>query len=327
VTGNDARTSRPAQLRPPQVTIGVPVFNGAVYLASALDSLLGQTFHDLEIVVSDNASTDETAAIARAYAALDPRIRVIESRVNVGGYRNFMRVLEVARGDYFKWAACDDLCEPRFVERCVEVLDRDPSLMCCHARTVKIDPAGRPVPGLPDPTRSSASGSDPRPHVRFRDVLLHTGYAARSFGLIRAAALRACRPLLPIYGSEKVLMAELALRGRYHDIDDVLFYERVHPQSASALGTVSAQQEFAAASSEGGRLAPRLGLLAGYVGAVRRAPLPAGEKARCGLAILAYLFQVRKWRRVARSVIAATGTGGHQPAEVAAASEVDYGQP
>lgn len=308
-----------AHLHTPRVTIGVPVHDGAAYLAAALDSLRAQTFRDLEIIVSDNASTDESVAIASAYAAVDPRIRLVQSRVNIGGNANFHLVLDLARGEYFKWAAHDDLCDASFVERCVAVLDGDPSIVCCHARTVKIGADGEPVAGLPDPTRASAGGADPRARVRFRDVLLHTGYAARSFGLMRTAALRTCRPLLPVYGSEKVLMAELALRGRFHDIDEVLFFERVHAKSASALGTASAQQAFAAPSGAGGRLVPRLRLLGGYLGAIRRAPLAAPEKLRCAAAVGSYLLQVRKWRGVGRSMVTATGTGGHQTAEVARA--------
>lgn len=320
-TDDPAARVEDEDLRPPRVSIGVPVYNGAEYLAACLESLLAQTFQDLEIIVSDNASTDETPAIARAYAVLDPRIRLVESRVNIGGNRNFHRVLELSRGAYFKWAAHDDLCEPVFVERCVDVLDRDSSVVCCHARTVKIDASGRPVPGLPDPTRASAGGGAARAQARFRDVLLHTGYGARSFGLMRAAALKACHPLLPVYGSEKVLMAELALRGRFHDIDEVLFYERVHAAAASALPTAAAQQAFAAPSRAGGRFAPRLRLLAGYADAVRRVPLPVVERACCALALGSYLFQVRKWRAVVRSVLASTGTGGHQTAEVAKSAE------
>jgi glycosyltransferase involved in cell wall biosynthesis len=307
----------------PRVSIGVPVYNGAEYLAVALESLIRQTFRDLEIIVSDNASTDQSAGIARVYAALDSRVRVVESRVNVGGNGNFQRVLELARGEYFKWAAHDDLCEPDFVERCVEVLDRDPSVVCCHSRTDKIDRAGRPVPALGDPTLVSARGSDPRAHVRFRDVLLHSGYAARSFGLIRRAELEACRPLVPVYGSEKVLMAELALRGRYHDVEDVLFHLRVHATSASALGSAAEQQVFAAPSCDEGRLTVRLRLLAGYVGAVRRAPVPVGEKARCGIAILAYLLQLRKWRRVVWSLFTdVPEKEEHLEAELAAGERV-----
>lgn len=139
---------------------------------------------------------------------------------------------------------------------------------------------------------------------------------------MRTAALKACRPLLPVYGSEKVLMAELALRGRFHDIDEVLFYERVHAASASARATAADQQEFAAPSRAGGRVAPRLRLLVGYADAVRRVPLRRIEKLRCLGAIGSYLFQVRKWRGVARSVVASTGTGGHQRAEVAGVHDV-----
>ena len=68
----------------PRVSIGLPVYNGEVYLSGALDTLLGQTFTDLELIISDNASTDRTPEICRSYAARDHRVRYIRHEVNRG---------------------------------------------------------------------------------------------------------------------------------------------------------------------------------------------------------------------------------------------------
>ena len=111
----------------PRVTLGVPVFNGGPFLPETLDSLLNQTFSDLEVVISDNASTDRTEEICRAYAARDPRVRYYRNDVNRGAAWNHNRVFELARGEFFKWSAADDLCAPEFLTLCVAALDRDPA--------------------------------------------------------------------------------------------------------------------------------------------------------------------------------------------------------
>jgi glycosyltransferase involved in cell wall biosynthesis len=110
---------------PPLVSIGMPVYNGARYIREALDSLLGQTFTDFELIISDNASTDSTEAICREYAAKDQRIRYIRQSQNLGASGNFKFVLDEALGEYFMWAAHDDRWDRKFVEMMVQILDSD----------------------------------------------------------------------------------------------------------------------------------------------------------------------------------------------------------
>jgi glycosyltransferase involved in cell wall biosynthesis len=92
----------------PLLTIGVPVYNGAKYLRQALDSLLAQSYENFELMISDNASTDQTGDICRSYAAKDERVRYYRNLLTVPINDNFHRVLTLASSDYFMWAACDD---------------------------------------------------------------------------------------------------------------------------------------------------------------------------------------------------------------------------
>ena len=126
----------------PRVSIGLPVYNGEVYLSGALDTLLGQTFTDIELIISDNASTDRTPEICRSYAARDHRVRYIRHEVNRGVPWNHNFALRQASGEYFRWASHDDFCAPDFVARCVKELDADPGLVLCHTRTVVLDGEG-----------------------------------------------------------------------------------------------------------------------------------------------------------------------------------------
>jgi len=110
----------------PKVSVGVPVYNGARTLAATLDSLIKQTFSDLEIIISDNASTDSTGDICRRYADQDTRIRYIRQNTNIGAEANFEFVLLQARAPYFMWAASDDIRSPDFLEQNVNFLDKNP---------------------------------------------------------------------------------------------------------------------------------------------------------------------------------------------------------
>lgn len=100
----------------PKVSIGLPVYNGEDTLRCALNSLLDQSFADFELVISDNASTDATESICREYAERDRRIRYVRQSKNLGAAANFKFVLDEALGDYFVWAASDDIHSIDFVE-------------------------------------------------------------------------------------------------------------------------------------------------------------------------------------------------------------------
>jgi glycosyltransferase involved in cell wall biosynthesis len=297
------------QRSPPRLTMGLPVFNGARFLPEALDSLLEQTFGDFRLVVSDNASTDATGEIAQDYAQRDSRISYVRHEQNRGAAWNFNYVVGLARTEYFKWAAADDICAPNFVERCIEVLDREPDVLCCHARTRKIDERGDVLPGMDDPTDGGlpsewfAAGSHPchRPDGsslkasrRFADVLLSSGWGIRCAGVFRTAALKQSSLILPFYGSEKVMMAELALRGRFHDLAETLFFQRTHEQAASRLTSREAKAKYISGGTKLHRF-QRFRQLTDYVSAIWRAPVPAWEKVKCCGWLAPYLLQFGKW--------------------------------
>lgn len=125
----------------PRVSIGMPVFNGERYLASALDSLLAQTFSDFELIVSDDASTDNTAKICCEYAERDNRVRYVRQPRNLGWVENFHFVLEKAQGEFFMWAAHDDKWDSQWIE---ELLNNfDDSFAISFGRVVYIDGSDR----------------------------------------------------------------------------------------------------------------------------------------------------------------------------------------
>ena len=117
----------------PRLSIGLPVYNGEDYLAESLEALLGQTYEDFELIISDNASTDGTTDICRRYARQDSRIRYFRQSRNLGCNPNHNFVIEQARGELFKLASDDDLYARDLLKRCVDVLDECPRYVLVHS--------------------------------------------------------------------------------------------------------------------------------------------------------------------------------------------------
>ncbi len=208
----------------PRVSIGMPVYNGERFLADVLDSLLSQTFSDFELIISDNASTDKTQEICTTYAADDARIRYHSNESNLGAARNYNRVFELSEGEYFKWAAADDLCTPDYLKRCVEVLDSEADVVLCYPKTTIIDENGQILRKYEDGLNmvtDSASG-------RFIQTFYNCRLCNAVFGLIRSSKLEQTRLIKDFIASDKVLLAELSLLGIFREIPDYLFNRRFH---------------------------------------------------------------------------------------------------
>lgn len=123
----------------PLISIGIPVYNGSPKIETALRSVLQQTYTNIEVVVSDNASTDDTREICDRVCAGDPRVRFSTHPVNRGPLENFRAVLHRARGEYFMWLGHDDQLTKDYVEACRSILDGDDdvSLVCGQASYLK----------------------------------------------------------------------------------------------------------------------------------------------------------------------------------------------
>src|SRR5438132_9057879 len=138
-------SARQALSAAPAVSVCIPAYRGAAHIGEAIESVLAQSFADFELVVIDDASPDETAALVARYR--DPRIRLLRNERNAGVQANWNRCLELARGRYFKLLPQDDLIAPDCLAREVEVLDADRgehlALVCC-ARCI-IDGRSRTV--------------------------------------------------------------------------------------------------------------------------------------------------------------------------------------
>jgi len=224
----------------PRVSVGLPVYNGQRFLAAAVDSLLCQTFTDFELILADNASTDGTASLCRSYAAADTRVKYVRNESNIGVYRNCNQVIRLARGEYFKLAAADDLCHPELLARCVQLLDSDQTVVATYSRTGFIDEAGESL-SLSDPGWHLVSDAA---HERLRYVIRSGHWVNLFFGLTRARELAKTR-LFPLYaGGDCRLLGELCLRGKFVEIPEVLFSRRIHSAASSQNASLDWQSYF-----------------------------------------------------------------------------------
>lgn len=113
----------------PQISIGLPVFNGAKFLKDSIQSILDQSFNDFELIISDNGSIDETQMICESFQKKDSRIRYFRQKNNYGPTKNFEFVLGKARGKYFMWFAADDLAKKNFLESLYTTIVSNPSFV------------------------------------------------------------------------------------------------------------------------------------------------------------------------------------------------------
>ena len=259
------------------VTIGVPVYNGGRHLRQALESIRSQTYPALEILISDNASTDATRRICHEYAAADHRVRVHRNERNFGAAFNYNKVARLARGEYFKWAAHDDVLAPTHIESCVRLLDREPAAVLCYPRPVIIDDEGTQVAHYDDRLHTDSSS----PNLRLRRFLHKAPESNPIFGLIRASALGSTRLIGSYDSSDYVLLAELALRGEIHELPQRLFFRRVRTGADRPRMSNRERAAWFDTSARGPNALPFVRVLIELCRSVTSAPLTAKQRALC----------------------------------------------
>lgn len=282
----------------PKVSLGMPVYNGENFIVETLDSLLAQTLTDFELIICDNASTDRTEAICRDYAARDPRIRYHRNATNVGASANYNLTFELARGDYFKWAAHDDLCAPTFLACCVQALDADPDVVLAYTRARAIDSAGNVVKEYP----GKRHFGDPQARIRFYEYVLDPHPVVAVFGVMRREALARTRLIGKYAGSDRPLLSELSLLGKFHEVPQHLFLYRFHEaQSWGGNKSAQAQQAWYDPRRAGKLTFPQWRLLREHIRSIERSPLGPKDRLSCYL-YMGYWMR-KNWRRLGNDLL------------------------
>ncbi len=259
------------------VSIGLPVYNGARFLNEAVASLLAQDYSPLELIISDNASTDATETICREWAAKDNRVRCIRHAATINGEENFNATLAAARGEFFMWAADDDLWEPTFVRTLVPLLQRNPAavLAFCDFNDFEQDSTkGRrySLRSLPSPSRFMRL----RRYLRLRES---DGKANLIYALVRRETITAIGGFKiwgrGLWGIDMLVVLRLLAEGDLVLSPELLFHKRITPPRTGVSGPVGSHSLFFEAR---GKLRDKLGFFAGCGNVLRDARLTARER-------------------------------------------------
>jgi glycosyltransferase involved in cell wall biosynthesis len=294
----------------PLVSVGLPVHNGDNFLEAAIRSVLSQTLDDVELVVSDNASTDRTAEICRDFRASDRRVVYRRNPVNLGAAPNYDLAFAAAGGRYFKWLAHDDVLTPTYLERTVGMLERRPDAVLCNSIVEYIDAADRPLgeydSGLDEADRA-------RPSDRFAAMTLRSHSCVDFFGVQRRSAMRGSLLHARFHGADRAYLAQMALRGRLIQLKLPLVRMREHPGRYTRRKTTSRERLlWHDAGSRKSVSFPTFHLYGEYWRIVQTAGLSQAERRRCRAVLAKWWFG--NWNAVRAGVdvlaIAAPGAVG-----------------
>lgn len=285
----------------------VDLSNGENFLPETLDCLLKQTYEDFVLIISDNASTDRTFEICNDYASSDRRIRCHLQERNIGAGPNHNYVVQVSDTPLFKLAAHDDLYAPTYLERCIEILERDPDVALAHsdsilinndgvpypfddARQKYVDPhSGQELPREPVDVAESASSNE-----RFHEVLHRILWCTDMYGVMRRAQLDQTSLFKSYYGSDKVFLAEMALLGKFYHVREKLFMKRYHSDMSASM---TAEERITFMDTAAPKAFPYLELFKGYtMAALRTGSLDVSERFRCLASVAQKTVLARYWR-------------------------------
>lgn len=281
---NHQSTSGTAPHTAPLVSIGMPVFNEARFIKEALNTLIAQSYTNIEILVSDNASTDDTYLICEQYRNEHPRIRIQRFESNQGAAANFRHTLAQSTGKYFMWAAGHDRWSHDYIEKCVETLEMNPSASLAFASTLWIDDKGNPYP-------KSTGWTDTRGlDIISRFFVVFWGNMNPVLGLIRRSYLKE-NDFKDIIGADLVLLTQLALKGDFIHAEGATWNRREFRSETSYAQKVKryTSKEYQLTKSILDKIAPLAKLPIALAQAVFRSDHPTPIKIVIAFALLTSL--------------------------------------
>jgi len=220
--------SRQAVPGSPRVVIGGLLFNHAGEFREAIESILVQTYPDFALLLVDDGSTDETAAIAQEYAARDPRVTYHRNAERLGMVDNSCHAFALARerypdAEYFAWASDHDLWHPRWLQRLVDALDRHPDVVLAYPKNRRIGRAGEILARKPWAFDTFGMTNA---WTRVNHSVRRMSAGNMVYGLYRVESLAAAGVYRRVLVPDRLLMTELAVLGQFKQVPEVLWYRR-----------------------------------------------------------------------------------------------------
>ena len=226
-----------------KLSIGMPVYNGELFIERAIESILAQTFTDFELIISDNASTDSTQEICQSFSKKDNRIRIFKQEKNIGVHRNFYFLLSQAKGEYFAWAAVDDYLDKDFMEKNLKVLESRNSAVSSIGKIVpygteslKIDSKLIDTSNYPKFLKNyvkhgrhkkmmDAGAVSGDINTKIRNLLKITKSLGRWYGVHRTEHLKQCIVKKPFINVEVAVFLNLLRLGDFYEESSTTLYE------------------------------------------------------------------------------------------------------
>jgi glycosyltransferase domain-containing protein len=215
----------------PLVTISIPTYNRESTLPKTIESVLSQTYTNLEIIIGDNASTDSTERLSKHYSSLDNRIRYVRHSENLGATGNFNKLLELASGEFFMWLADDDWIDDSYINNCLSFLlsHKDYSLVCGRGVLYRDGVFWK------EDYSTNIEESEPKRRVVFYYKTVESNSCF--YGLTYTSILRELGGIQDILSADWLLVASLAYLGKVKSISESAICKEMsgHSSTMSSL--------------------------------------------------------------------------------------------
>ncbi len=258
----------------PLVSIGLPCYNEEKFLEQTLNSLLEQDYENIEITISDNASTDSTPTVCNEYRDKFPqKIKYNRNENNIGALINFKKVFELSKGDFFMWAGAHDLYSKNYIASSVKIMQSNQNVVVVYPLTVWIDYNGNKlekVSGFIDTRGNNAV-------ARFNQVLWANQHAL--YGLMRPNALKKLGLNRQSIASGAVLLGELSLLGDFAYSPHAIWYRRESRETETSKQRISRYNKTLYTSKNyGNRFLPHWRIPFEFLSAIWKSPLSFRKK-------------------------------------------------
>lgn len=220
----------------PLVSICIPAYNRSQKLEKAINTLLSSTYRNLEIIISDNASTDETPRVCAELMALDSRIKYFQQKINFGPVNNFQFARSKASGKYFMWHCDDDFLDVNYIEKCVNALENDPGLIVAsglgayYTNRGSLDHYGNVI-----------DCKSESPFIRVVRYIWGVGENSIFYGVYSENKVRAI-PFPNILGVDWAWMIGVLLKGRGVIVPGIYMHREYESSTSSSINSIVATQ-------------------------------------------------------------------------------------